>query len=354
MQSITEMVNASIDDMNYTEFQSVVSVCESLIENYEKAYEIIAYSGNKDYSRYESFIERFVMESDSFWRKNNKKGEKENILISILLFPLRLIQALIKLIRKSRVKAESQNLDKKLDKIEKLVSEEKIPRGKKGKGKRRVKSTKVNKNAQPQQPVSDVETLKQPTSTEVVVDTSGSTVDIESDVDINKTYESLIVVKEEVKKESDKVNELLEKQNFAADLSALKNSNQVSRKNAKKLERMLTSVTTDGKNRVSLNQYKTVKKNTLTALEDTEKVCKEYRDAIERFITILRDHPSGDSEVDDRVIKEMIELHKVSQTIVVATADILAILEANIAACNQAADYLLNRNEEYEDKDKEE
>lgn len=353
MQSITEMVNASIDDMNYTEFQSVVSVCESLIENYEKAYEIIAYSGNKDYSRYESFIESFVMESDSFWRKNNKKGEKENILISILLFPLRLIQALIKLIRKSRVKAESQNLDKKLDKIEKLVSEEKIPRGKKGKGKRRVKSAKVNKNSQPQQP-SDVDTPKQPSTTEVVVDTSNSTVNIESDVDINKTYEVLMGVKEEVKKESDKTNELLEKRNFAADLIALKNSNQISNKNVKKLERMLTSVTTDGKNRVSLNQYKTVKKNALSALEATEKVCKEYRDAIERFITILRDHPSGDSEIDDRVIKEMIELHKVSQTLVVATADILAILEANIAACNQAADYLLNRDEKDDDKDKEE
>lgn len=337
MQTLTEMVNASIDEMNYSEFQSVVSVCESLIENYEKAYTMNIYSSDGTRTEYGSFMECFIAESFE-WRKMKEDGKRENILISILLLPVRLVQALIKLIKKSRMKSESESLDKKLDDIEELASEDRLKVAS-AVGKKEVTRKKLGESDEVGK-----------TETTVTIDASNRNVEIESNVDLEALNTNVEVAKDEIKSETEKLNEVLERRDVGADLDRIVRHGGINKRQAKQLTKMLTSVTTNGKNRIPVKGYQTVKKKSINLFDEAERLCAEYQRAIEHLISVLKNNPTSDESIDDEVMRQLIELHKVSQTVVVSTAEGLAYLEANIAACNQAADLLLKGK----DEDKEE
>lgn len=326
-QTMSNIVNACIDDINHSEFQSVVSVCESLVENYEKMYSILVHSDNDESPQYESFVESFISESDSIWRKTDKNGKKENILISILLLPVRLIKALIKLIRRSSLKSESQSLDKKLDEIEKLVEEDKVktPRGT---GKKKKKSKKTNKEE-------DIE---------VTIDTTSGGAEVSSNVDLEKANKIIKQAKEQTERDKEKIDELLKDNDLGKALSNSQRAGLISKRDAKKVVDLLTSVTVDGKKRTPVKQYKTIKKQSIDLLTETERVCDEYQRSLEKLISIIKHNPSENVEIDDAVIKDLTELHKESQDIVLSTAEGLAYLESCIKAANDAADMILGRS----------
>lgn len=335
MISISESTLSCIDNMHLTEFQSVVSVCESLIENYEKAADIIKYSNETDCSRYETFIESFVSEEDeSWWRKNKSDGNREHILISILLLPLRMIQALIKLIKNSRVKYESKSLDNKLDKIEKMKDEDELS----------VKSVVAEKDIEQSSPVEESGNKKKKKRAKVKIDATGPEVQIESNIDITTTEEVLEKVNEKIGEEKEFYDTIRNEENVVKVIKDGLNNGTINRVQAKQIMD-LVHWDTDAHKTTTITQFKSEKNKSMDLLARTERVCEEYRKSIERVLTALRDHPSGDTHADAEVTRLLTEKYQASKALVITTADALLYLEGQIAVCNQAADMIINGKE---------
>lgn len=337
MKSLSESTLSCIDNMHLTEFQSVVSVCESLIENYEKAADIIKYSNETDCSRYETFIESFVSEEDeSWWRKNKSDGNREHILISILLLPLRMIQALIKLIKNSRVKQESKSLDNKLDKIEKMRDEDELS----------VKSVVAEKDIEQSSPVEESgdKKKKKKKRAKVKIDASGPEVQIESNIDITETEKTLETVNEKIGEEKEFYDAISSEENVTKVIRDGLNNGTINRVQAKQIMD-LVHWDTDARKTTTITQFKSEKNKSMDLLSRTERVCEEYRKSIERVLTALRDHPSGDTQADAEVTRLLTEKYQESKALVITTADALLYLEGQIAVCNQAADMIINGKE---------
>lgn len=337
MISISESTLSCIDNIHLTEFQSVVSICESLIENYEKAADIIKYSNETDCSRYETFIESFVSEEDeSWWRKNKSDGNREHILISILLLPLRMIQALIKLIKNSRVKHESKSLDNKLDKIEKMKDEDELS----------VKSVVAEKDIEQSSPVEESgnKKKKKKKRAKVKIDATGPEVQIESNIDITETEEVLEKVNEKIGEEKEFYDTISGEENITKVIKDGLNNGTINRVQAKQIMD-LVHWDTDARKTTTITQFKSEKNKSMDLLARTERVCEEYRRSIERVLSALRDHPSGDAYADAEVTRLLTEKYQESKALVITTADALLYLEGQIAVCNQAADMIINGKE---------
>lgn len=331
MQTMAEMVNDCIDEMDYSEFQSVVSVCESLIENYEKAYQMDAFSGNNDCSQYYSFMECFVTE-ESIWRKEDENGKKEALIKSIILLPIRLIQAFVKLVQRIISRNKSDSLDKKLNKIEELAKEGNLKKPQATA--KKVVKTSTSKEADTNNPngTGSVETS-------ATITASGKNVNVEINIDYDRISRILDVAYNifNSKEDIDKLNEALDQVDVGNALTNIASHGKKAKNAAEMIARELTEVIFRNGRIVSIQEFEKAKNKAMKKLSETEKACSKYKSALEKHL-----NKATKSNADDKVIKELTESCKDTTKVIRGTADMVACIDASIAACNAAADEMIN------------
>jgi hypothetical protein len=247
-----------------------------------------------------------------------------------------MIQALIKLIKNSRVKQESKSLDNKLDKIEKMRDEDELS----------VKSVVAEKDIEQSSPVeeSSDKKKKKKKRAKVKIDASGPEIQIESNIDITETEKTLETVNEKIGEEKEFYDAISSEENVTKVIRDGLNNGTINRVQAKQIMD-LVHWDTDARKTTTITQFKSEKNKSMDLLSRTERVCEEYRKSIEHVLSALRDHPSGDTQADAEVTRLLTEKYQESKALVITTADALLYLEGQIAVCNQAADMIINGKE---------
>ena len=340
MTSLIDSVNECIDDMALSEFNASVSVCKSLMDVYNKSLTVMEYAKDEELESSQVFREAFMTEEDqSIWRKTNSKGKKENIIISILLLPVRLIQALIKRIKRSRVKEESKALDKKLTELQKLVDNYTPPAVTKPTAQSSVQykpSTQSQKTAEVKMSVDDSQK-----------DSAG----VEMNIDLEKVSDSLEKVEDTVKRRWSGLNAKISFYDLNPDyVEAVIAQNLASgNMNPTTAEefRKMTQWTATKPKKTSFLETKDQKNELVKRLDSIEKACDDYKKAIERMIdAIYKSASYSDSEADkqkkEEAIRKLRELASETEAIVGVTADGLLVIESYTRALNKAADEILS------------
>lgn len=341
MTSLIDSVNEYIDDMALSEFNASVSVCKSLMDVYNKSLTLMEYADNEDLKSLQVFGEAFITEGDeSIWRKTNSKGNKENIIISILLLPVRLIQALIKRIKRSRVKQESKDLDKKLAELSELVNNY-TPQT----------VAKPTAQANVQYKPSTQSTQKTAEVKMSVDDSQNNSSGVEMNIDFEKVSDSLEKVEETVKNRWSGLNAKISFYDLNPDyveavIAQNLASGNLNPKTAEEFRKMTQWTATKPKKSDFL-EVKDQKNVLVERLDSIEKACDDYKKAIERMIdAIYKSASYSDSEVDkqkkEEAIRKLRELASETEAIVGVTADGLLVIESYTRALNKAADEILS------------
>lgn len=341
MTSLIDSVNEYIDDMALSEFNASVSVCKSLMDVYNKSLTLMEYADNEDLKSLQVFGEAFITEGDeSIWRKTNSKGNKENIIISILLLPVRLIQALIKRIKRSRVKQESKDLDKKLTELSELVNNY-TPQT----------VAKPTSQANVQYKPSTQSTQKTAEVKMSVDDSKDNSSGVEMNIDLEKVSDSLEKVEETVKNRWSGLNAKISFYDLNPDyveavIAQNLASGNLNPKTAEEFRKMTQWTATKPKKSDFL-EVRDQKNSLVERLDSIEKACDNYKKAIERMIdAIYKSASYSDSEVDkqkkEEAIRKLRELASETEAIVGVTADGLLVIESYTRALNKAADEILS------------
>lgn len=345
--SLSNTILDEIDSINESSFDATVSVCMSLFENYTKAIEMNMFAEQKGIElpdKINGFYDRFIQEADeSIWRKNKADGTRENILISILLLPLRLIQALIKWIRNRRNKNNEKELNDVLTKVEEKVQEEK-----------EQQVANINDN-EPQQQYSQPKTF----SSEKIVTVSTPSGEAKEEAIVvevipNKEDDKIISTNfslTETQKQQLKLSQaLLKYKDIIGDFVDFESARQMakdalSRGLMNPVEASQFVMTVTGREEVTTTEITSGVSEIKNELTETERVCDDFERTVMELIKMIQDHPSGDSDLDDDVVRKLTELQQATSGIIILLGNDIKKLDAFIAACRDAGEqYLASRS----------
>ena len=340
--SLSNTILNDIESINESTFDATVSVCMALYENYTKAIEMNMYaeqSGIDIPDCLKLFEDHFITEDgESIWRKNKKDGTREHIIISILLLPLRLIQALIRLIRGKRDKKKAHDfesvmgeLDEKVHQYYQYVGGQPTP-------------TQQQPNWKPQT-FSSEKKIKVTTPTG-----STKTETVKVEVDPGNTNDKIIVTNvnpTEIENKQIKLNTWIVKyRDKFGDFTDYESARKIA-KDAVKRGKMDPMEAVDfvqyvtGRRELTITEVIDGVKASYDAMDETERMCKDYEATLQHLIKTIRDNPSGDLTKDDDIIRKLTELQGESSKIIVASSDMVKYIDAVVSACMDAADKFL-------------
>ena len=328
MVSLRESIESSMIDIDYNEFYASINVCDSLYKNYLKIYEMSI--RNKEMDTH-VMCEHFIMENESWWRKDKEDGTKEHILISILLIPLRAIQALIKLMKRFIERHRNKTLDKKIDVIihdENLkdISSESSAEMKDDGNSSSLSSKKEKK-----------------VNCKIKIDKSGEK-SIETNVDLDQSVQASDDVIDYIDEQNQRFAEIARDADMITKMitDGLK-SGKMTHKNAQDIINLMYW-RPGMKHDYELGGFKDKKNEALDKIPEVNKICEQYEKTLERLINAIR--KSGkDDQVTKDVLKQLTDLQSENNKVVVATADMMQYLEGVIKVCETVCDDILEKSD---------
>lgn len=343
--SLQTTVMDALDDVKDNEFIATISVCEALYENYSKAFELMEYNHDIGLNKFDVFTESFVMEADqeSWWRKNNAQGKREHILISILLLPLRAIQAFIKWLRKCRTKQESEDIDKKLRALDRGIqnSSDQIDNTSDygvNDAPLNLPGNNIN-HVTRKGDVKKVRNESQGGQTEVELKANPSLV-VSTEADMKNMEEVVSKASEEVRKQTDYYQGILSEENLIKIIQDGLNNGALDPVQAKQV--MAIAYWRPGmKHNYSASEFIREKNTLVKSIDETTALMERYQKAIERIMSIIRDHPSENRDIDNKTISELSKYFRESQNVVVVLSEQYMYMEKVIQLLNDAADEML-------------